>query len=396
MVLNMAQTWHQLRPGEVRNNCGGCHAHSQEPTPFEKTAAARKDYKVWDLVNQTPLLTARAHDMSGRKWDAKNETGLMLLKKGPKSVEYFRDVQPILQKSCLACHTRKSPKPAGNLVLDGGEENVQGQRFPGAYYRLAMDEAAKYGYKPVGYPTWGYPQASRYIRKFQSRRSLLIWKVFGKRLDGFHNDDHPSESKPGSGTLAWKGKPVDVDKLRHRVDIDYTGSIMPPAAAVAGSYAGPDGKKVKVAPLTDEDRRTLVRWIDLGCPIDLDYDPADPDRRGYGWMCDDNRPTLTLTCPQAGANTALKRILIGMHDYYSGLDMDSFQVTADFPIDGLTAGKNLAGRFKMKSQGVWEWKLARPITTLIRGKLVVSVKDRQGNISRIERKFTVGARGSNP
>ena len=36
MVLSMAQTWHQVRPGEVRNNCGGCHAHSQEPTPFEK------------------------------------------------------------------------------------------------------------------------------------------------------------------------------------------------------------------------------------------------------------------------------------------------------------------------------------------------------------------------
>src|SRR5262249_26146080 len=39
MVLNMAQTWHQLRPGEVRTNCRGCHAHSQRPTPFAKTAA---------------------------------------------------------------------------------------------------------------------------------------------------------------------------------------------------------------------------------------------------------------------------------------------------------------------------------------------------------------------
>ena len=37
MVLNMAQTWHQLRPGEIRNDCGGCHAHSQKPTLFEKT-----------------------------------------------------------------------------------------------------------------------------------------------------------------------------------------------------------------------------------------------------------------------------------------------------------------------------------------------------------------------
>ena len=49
MVLNMAQTWHQLRPGEIRNDCGGCHAHSQKPTPFEKTAAAKPDYKVFDL-----------------------------------------------------------------------------------------------------------------------------------------------------------------------------------------------------------------------------------------------------------------------------------------------------------------------------------------------------------
>ena len=60
-----------------------------------------------------------------------------------------------------------------------------------------MDERAKFGHKPVGYDSWGYPNASRYIRKFQSRRSLLIWKIFGERLDGFSNDDFPSETKPG-------------------------------------------------------------------------------------------------------------------------------------------------------------------------------------------------------
>ena len=31
LVLNMAQTWHQVRPGEMRADCGGCHAHSQQP-----------------------------------------------------------------------------------------------------------------------------------------------------------------------------------------------------------------------------------------------------------------------------------------------------------------------------------------------------------------------------
>ena len=46
----MAQTWHQLRPGEIRNDCGGCHAHSQKPTEFCADAAARPEYKVFDLT----------------------------------------------------------------------------------------------------------------------------------------------------------------------------------------------------------------------------------------------------------------------------------------------------------------------------------------------------------
>ena len=70
MVLNMAQTWHQVRPGEVRNNCGGCHAHSQAPTPFEKTAAARADYQLFDLTIHTPLITTKERDESKKKWDS--------------------------------------------------------------------------------------------------------------------------------------------------------------------------------------------------------------------------------------------------------------------------------------------------------------------------------------
>src|SRR5207248_4235428 len=87
MVLNMAQTWHQLRPGEVRTDCGGCHAHSQQPTPFAKTAAVREDYPLFDLTKRTPLLTSKAHDESGRKWDSQGETGLRF-DKAVKTVEF--------------------------------------------------------------------------------------------------------------------------------------------------------------------------------------------------------------------------------------------------------------------------------------------------------------------
>jgi Hydrazine synthase alpha subunit middle domain len=393
LVLNTAQTWHQLRPGEIRTDCGGCHAHSQQPTLFEKTAAARPEYALFDLTKQTPLLTSKANDQSDKKWDSKDETGLRFAKR-VLTVEYYRDIRPILERSCVACHTRRWEKPAGKLVLDDNrpETYASGGAFPQArlpnhYFRLTVDEKSKYGHRSARLA----PRSSRYVWPLQARRSLLAWKIFGRRLDGFSNDDFPIETVPGDpGSLRWKGRPVaNTPHNRGRSVVGYTGSIMPPQDAVAGTYIGPDGKKIKVAPLSDEDRRTIVRWIDLGCPIDLDYDPAKPQERGYGWMQDDNRPTLTLTYPRAGANGPLTRILVGMHDYETGLDRESFRVVADFPVDDVPAGQNLASRFKAKTPGVWELVLSRPLKKLPKARLTVSVKDRQGNRTRVERTFSV-------
>ena len=177
MVLNMAQTWHQLRPGEIRNDCGGCHAHSQQPTPFKDTAAARPDYVPFDLTRSTPLLTSRANDQSKKKWDARDETGLRY-EPGVKTIEFYRDVKPILDRSCVACHTRKWDKPAGNLVLDDDKliswrHEPNGADLPGTYVHLAVDNQGRHGPKPLS--QYGQ-QASRYVWKFQARRSLLIWR----------------------------------------------------------------------------------------------------------------------------------------------------------------------------------------------------------------------------
>ncbi|MBI3824033.1 MAG: hypothetical protein HY289_15300 [Planctomycetes bacterium] len=400
MLLNMAQTWHQLRPGEIRNNCGGCHAHSQQPTPFEKTMAARKDYKIFDLTRETPLITSKAKDESKRKWDVKDETGLRY-NKGLLNVEYYRDIRPIFERSCVACHSHKLDKPAGGLVLDDdakasypvfGHDAGPDVRVPMTYFRLVVG-TERYKPREIGL---GPDMMTRYLARFQSRRSLLVWKLFGKRMDGRSNDDFPSlaiRNDPKSLHLA--GKPVkgvdysDDQKLRYWIrdnvlDIDYEGSIMPPPDAV---------KSKKVAALTDEDRRMIIRWIDLGCPIDLD--DASRERKqpefGYGWHGDDQRPTLTLTYPEPGKNVKVSRILIGMQDTYSGLDMGRFEVTANFDVAGLPSGKNLASKFRAKSQGVWELVLDAPITKMERGRIVVSVRDVQGNQSRIERTFTVGS-----
>jgi hypothetical protein len=361
MVLNMAQTWHQLRPGEIRNNCGGCHAHSQKPTLFEQTAAARSDYQIFDLTRHTPLLTAKASDQSKRRWDVKDEIGVRYVLPSPPGgegsgvrgsvvdVEYHRDVKPIFERSCVACHSHKLDKPAGKLALDD-DRLVEGPRW----------DLGNAGPVPATYNTLAgnYIGVTKYIRGFQSRRSPLIWKVFGARLDRFPKE--PVKGREG-------------EHKRILAEGDFDGKVMPPPAAVASG---------KVAPLTDEDKRTLVRWIDLGCPVDKTFDAKNPQDRGSGWMFDDQRPTLSLTLPDAGGGK-LSRILIGMHDYNTGLDMKSFKVTADFAIDGVPAGENLASKFKAGAPGVWELRLDKAAP--LQGRLTAVVKDRQGNTSRFER-----------
>ena len=233
-----------------------------------------------------------------------------------------------------------------------------------------------------------YARLVQYCWALQSRRSPLVWKIYGERLDGFTNDDIPSPAldyEDEQNVLEWCHH-----SKRFQRDVDFTGSAMPPAEAIAGTFEDPQGNRIQVPPLGDEDKLTLVRWIDLGCPIDLDYDAAQPDRRGNGWMLDEGRPTLTLAAPAAGENAEpLAALLVGMHDYGTGLDIESFSVTADFPVDGLPAGENLAGRFAPLDGSRWELVLRTPIAKLPAGTLTVSVRDRQGNESKIERTFSI-------
>ena len=45
---------------------------------------------------------------------------------------------------------------------------------------------------------------------------------------------------------------------------------------------------------------------------------------------------------------------------------------------------------KPATRGVWEWKPDKPVTKLEKGVLTVSVKDKAGNVTRIERTISVG------
>lgn len=355
LVLNMSQTWHQLRPGEVRNDCGGCHAHSQQPLNFSLTAAARSEYSIWNLTRSTPLID---RDQDGEPTVTETDTASV-------DVEYYRDIKPILQRSCVGCHSMTGPAEAG-LVLDDTEV-VDG--FENTYNRLCRDSTAQYGIAPViSNGRWRQTNASRYVRKFQARRSLLVWKVFGRRLDGWSNADHPTETVPGDPATLPDGAHPNA------ADLDYLGSIMPP----------PDSG---YPPLTEREKRMIGQWVDLGCPIDS----PDPELSQYGWFADELRPTLTLTHPRAGrVESPLTEIRIGAHDYYSGLATRSLSVYADFVVNGLAPGTDLGPHFETRDDDVRVLRFDEPIVRLRRGELRVSVRDRRGNVARLVRTFRVG------
>jgi len=356
MVLIMAQTWHQVRPGEVRTNCGGCHAHSQQPLDFATTAAGQPGFPVWDLSQVTPLVS---HDAGG-------EPDLEVVAAPRVDVEFYSDVRPLLQRSCTgACHTQAAP--SGDLVLDdlalyGG--------LPGDYKRLCDDGDAQWGHPPViANGTWRQTNASRYVRRFQSRRSLLAWKVFGQRLEGWTNADHPTESVPGDpDTLPPGADPNEAD-------LDSTGTIMPPPGS-------------GVPPLTIDEKMTIARWIDLGCPIDTAVTSGSP---GFGWFLDDLKPTLHVSVPRLGFNPDPVFLLrVGVADANSGVDLPTLSLTADFPVEGRQPGAELADLAVEQDDGVYAILLTLPLPELAEATLFAEVADQQGNVTRAARRFSTG------
>jgi hypothetical protein len=201
----------------------------------------------------------------------------------------------------------------------------------------------------------------------QSRRSLLIWKIFGARLDGWGNDDHPTESVPGDATTLPKGAD------RNDADLDYDGVPCPPPGS-------------QVPSLTSEEKMMFARWIDLGAPIDA----GRSGRGDRGWFSDEIRPALTVTSPGPGSNAGpLTEILIGAVDANSGLDESTLSLKANFAIGPHRPGSELRRALAPVDDGVWRLQLEKPLALLEQGRLTASVRDRQGNLARIERTFTV-------
>ncbi len=147
-----------------------------------------------------------------------------------RTVDFRRDVMPIIQQKCVSCHGPDGTPPR----LDGGLALVE--RSEGrAYFNRAYESLlASRG------PQDGANYCGKYVDPGRARTSPLIWHVLGRNT-----------------SRAWDG------------------------AAAAGAVKPIPAEKSQ--PLGDDERRTLVEWIDLGAMWDgvpgADSLPGRPGRR---------------------------------------------------------------------------------------------------------------------
>ncbi len=132
-----------------------------------------------------------------------------------RTVDFRRDVMPIIEPKCVGCHGPDGAKPR----LDGGLELVVRENGKGNFNQayeglLAADESSG----PSAF-------SGRYVHPGRARTSPLVWHVFGRNT-----------SRPWDGDAA--GQPVKK---------------IPPG---------------KAEPLTDDERRTIVEWVDMGAMWD--------------------------------------------------------------------------------------------------------------------------------
>ncbi|HED36458.1 MAG TPA: hypothetical protein ENJ08_19855 [Gammaproteobacteria bacterium] len=366
MTLTSELTWRGLKSGEMRADCGGCHAHSVEPLAFETTESGKPtpapitsipgvidsdphiQQGMWDLTRgDVPLITA-----SGVVFDSSQGASY--------GVEFYRDVKPILDANCKSCHSA-SGGTTSKMPLDGTSPTND------AWAVISKST------NPATGKDWVTPQRSRYIRIPQARQSLLVWVAWGQRLDGRTNGDRTD-------------------------DIDYTVAMVNAHTTLA---------------LTDKEKRTIARWVDLGGPINF------PTTDGFGYTDDYQLPVINIHSPFAGTtNTSATKLVVGFADAKSGIDWPTLKVNY-YPVDKSLATNlllsdptlaNDPARLLTEVQALIDSvtqpvsfnintaKSAKNVLTvnlppgLAAGTdyvIEVTVKDKTGNMGRASRKFSI-------
>lgn len=158
MRLVDVRSWHSLKPGETRNNCGGCHNHKEgEAIPFAGTVASTQP--PLDMVTQTQTVT-----YDGNCNPVVVSSGAAT----ERMPEWFADIWPKLTTHCGTCHTGTG---TGTAVFSYNPLNEES----------AYDELRNKNYADSVSGALGSP---------------AFWAARGQRTDGRNNALYASTNPP--------------------------------------------------------------------------------------------------------------------------------------------------------------------------------------------------------
>ena len=255
MTLISEITWRALKSGEKRADCGGCHAHSIAPLDIATTEAG-KGKPIEGIVG----VNSADPEVKDGIWDLTLNSIPLLNATGVTfKPGYSYGVEfnrDIVPILNDRCVSCHQSGQTGDMfILNNDPWSV-------------ISESDDWGIS-------GSFQISRYIRTPQARQSLLVWVAWGERLDGRTNDTRAD-------------------------DIDY-----PAHPTIPG--------------ITDEEKRTIARWVDLGSPIN--FSQTD----GMGYTDDYQLPVVNIYTPHLGDNTG-SQLKVGFADAKSGIDKTTLSV----------------------------------------------------------------------
>ena len=192
MAIETQLTWIWVRPGE-RRFCVGCHEGRD-------TALPNLDCKA--MYRQRPHFLAPPPEQR-------------------RTVDFRRDLMPIIQGKCATAKCHGARPPTGGLDLGGGNELVfhykgkLGQRMQAAHFNRAYESLLAH--------TGGRSLTGRLVRPGAARHSPLIWRLYDRQLG------------------------MNDRRL---------------------NYRWPDKPRSHKAVLTKAERRLFVEWVDIGAQWD--------------------------------------------------------------------------------------------------------------------------------
>lgn len=304
MALDIETTSRNVAPGE-QQLCGGCHVHTRDSLdPFKSLAKLDTSAPYGDFSgNSAPLFAS--NDAIGNPIVETAEqiyggTVPGVASRRSFAVDWDHGVSQVIQNRCASCHAEGQPaQQLTGLRLDGTDKTYD-LLITNQYTRedgVVINADTKPGDGLTDLDTPGTDRitpryscctVSRWVAMDSARSSMLVWALYGERLDG----RDPTTGLPP----ATSGVLVDNQGLDHP-------EIWPKVTEHAAYVSG----------MPESEKRLIARWIDIGAPKTNVQD-------------DLIRPVMTLT--PVGSGDSVSAVLVGVWDD-SALDYSRFKVTAN-------------------------------------------------------------------